>query len=112
MVIALGALVVACWFLLLAPKRDDLSALKDKIGVAQTRLQTAQTAAQAASTAKASYERDYKTVANLGKAVPVDDDVPALVYDVQHASSATRVAFGSIKLSGAVTPSAAPAVAT
>jgi hypothetical protein len=113
MVLALVAMVAAFWFLLLSPKRDDAVSLKGRIGAAQTDLATARAAAQTALTAKATYAADYKAVANLGKAVPVDDDVPSLVFQLQTASVKSKISFDSIKLTGAAAPAtASPAAAT
>jgi hypothetical protein len=108
MVLGLAAMVAAFWFLLLSPKKDDVASLKDKVAVAQTRLQTAQAATQAATAAKARYAADYKAVANLGKAVPTDDDVASLVYQLQVAAEASDISFESIKLSDTATAAAAP----
>lgn len=112
MVLGLLAMVAAFWFLLLSPKREDVSSLKDKIGTAQTRLTTANATAQTAAAAKATYAADYKAVANLGKAVPADDDVPALVFQLQNASVSSKIVFDSIKLTGAAAPAAATPAAT
>lgn len=113
MVIGLAAMVAAFWFLLLSPKKDDAASLKDKVGAAQTRLETAQASTASAAAAKARYAADYKAVANLGKAVPVDDDVPSLVYQLQVASEASHIDFESIKLNGTTTAATtAPAAAT
>ncbi|MCW3015306.1 MAG: hypothetical protein JWO02_2398 [Solirubrobacterales bacterium] len=112
MVLGLFALVAAFWFLLLSPKRQDLASVKDRVVAAQTRLDTANASAQSAAAAKAKYAADYKAVANLGKAVPADDDVPSLVYQLQTASQDSKIAFDSIKLTGASTPAAAPVSST
>jgi hypothetical protein len=107
MVLALFAMVAAFWFLLLAPKRDDAASLKDQLSAAQTRLQTAQQSAGAALQAKKTYADDYKVVTELGKAVPTDDDVPSLVYQLQTSSVKSHISFDSIKLTGGATPAAA-----
>jgi hypothetical protein len=108
MVLGLAAMVAAFWFLLLSPKKDDVASLKDKVTAAQVRLETAQASTQAASAAKARYATDYKVVANLGKAVPADDDVASLVYQLQVASEASDIDFESIKLTGASSAATAP----
>lgn len=112
MVLALCAMVAGFWFLALSPKRKDAADLKDKVTAAQTRLSTAQASAQSALQAKKTYAEDYKIVTELGKAVPADDDVPSLVYQLQTSSAKSRISFDSIKLTGASTPAAAPATAT
>lgn len=113
MVLALFAMVAAFWFLLLSPKRDAAVSLKGDVSAAQTELTTARAAAQSAVSAKATYAQDYKAVAALGKAVPADDDVPSLVFQLQSASVKSKISFDSIKLTGAAAPAtAAPATAT
>lgn len=112
MVIAALALVAAGWFLLLAPVRGDAKALDGQLAAAQARLQTADTAVAAARRAEAGYRDDYATVARLGKAVPVDDDVPSLVVQLQSAARQARVDFRSIELSaGAAAPTTPAPVA-
>jgi hypothetical protein len=111
MVIGAVVLLAAFWFLALGPKRKDATALNDQISQAQQRLDGARQQAAAASAARARYDADYATVARLGKAVPADDDVASLVYQLDHASTGTHIDFRSIKLntSGASPAPAAPA---
>jgi hypothetical protein len=113
--IAVGSVVLlaAFWFFMLGPKRKDADALSAKITQAQTRLDAARQATAAAATARTRYDEDYATVAKLGKAVPADDDVASLVYQLDHVSRGSHIDFRSIKLnsSGAAAPVAAPPVA-
>lgn len=111
MVLALVAMLAAFWFVLLSPKREDVASLKDRIVAAQTRLDAANASVLSASAAKDRYAADYRAVANLGKAVPADDDVPSLVFQLQSASERSKIAFDSIKLTaGGI--AAAPAAVT
>jgi hypothetical protein len=113
--IAVGAVVLlaAFWFLLLSPKRNDAKDLSAKIAQAQQRLDTAKQATATGTAARDRYDADYATVAKLGKAVPADDDVLSLVYQLDHASTGTHIDFRSIKLeaSSASAPAPAPAAA-
>jgi hypothetical protein len=110
--IVVGAVVLlaAFWFLGLSPKRKDAADLGAKLSQAQQRLDAARQATTAGTAARDRYDADYATVAKLGKAVPADDDVLSLVYQLDHVSSGTHIDFRSIKLE----PSAAsaPAAAT
>jgi type II secretory pathway pseudopilin PulG len=110
-VVGVLATLAAFWFLAISPKRKDAGDLTAQIGAAQTRLAAAQASASSAEAAKAKYTSDYATVARLGKAVPVDDDMPSLVYQLEQTAKANKIDFRSIKLvgGGAV---AAPAAAT
>lgn len=108
-VVGLAALL-AYWFLLLAPKREEASTLKEKVTQERTRLQTAQADLAASQAARASYAANYTAVAQLGKAVPADDDVPSLVYQLDSTAGASGVDFQTIKLaSGAASAPPPPA---
>jgi Tfp pilus assembly protein PilO len=110
--IVVGCVVVlaAFWFLALSPKRKDAQALGDKITTAQQRLAAARTTSAAAAAARDRYDADYAAVAKLGKAVPADDDVASLLYQIDAAARGSRIDFRSMSLdsSGAPAPAAAP----
>jgi Tfp pilus assembly protein PilO len=99
-VVGLAAAMAAFWFLAISPKRKDATDLGAQITQAQARLDTAQASASQAQAAKARYRTDYATVARLGKAVPVDDEMPSLVYQLEQTAKANHVRFNSIKLTG------------
>ncbi|MEN3284609.1 MAG: hypothetical protein V7607_5749 [Solirubrobacteraceae bacterium] len=111
----LGAgLIAGFWFVVLGPKRDEATKLDAKVAVAQQRLQKAQTVLGQAEKAKSAYQADYATVAQLGKAVPKDDNMPSLLYQLQYAAHGARVDFRSVQISGAsqaAAPAPAPAAA-
>ncbi len=112
-VVAVVAVMAGFWLLLLAPKRTEISAAQDKIAQAETRRDAAVAAAAQADQAQAGYQRDYATVARLGKAVPADDDVASLVYQLETIARANKIDFRAVKLTGAgaVAPAAPPAAA-
>lgn len=90
--------VVAAWFLVLAPQRDQASQLSDQIAAQRQQLVQAQSDLAAGLAAKRTYGRDYTTVARLGAAVPDDDDVPSLLVQVQQAAQASHIDFRDLKL--------------
>jgi Tfp pilus assembly protein PilO len=97
MVVAALAAVAAFWFLALKPKRAEIGVLDGQITTQTQRLQTAQTTVAAGLAAKAAYPRDYATVTELGKALPADDDLPSLLYQLDAASHGTHIEFDSIQ---------------
>ncbi len=107
-VVGLLALLGGFWFMAISPKRKEASDVAAKVTVAQTRLDTAQAGAASADAARKQYSIDYATVARLGKAVPVDDDMPSLVYQLSHTAKVNHVDFRAIKLTSSGTPTAAP----
>lgn len=108
-VVGVLATLAAFWFLAISPKRKDANDLGTQISQAQARLATAQASASSAEAAKAKYTSDYATVARLGKAVPVDDDMPSLVYQLEQTAKANKIDFRSIRLVGS--SSSGPATA-
>lgn len=108
-VVAMVATVAGFWFLVLAPKRADVSAANDQIARAESRRDAAMASAAQAAKSRANYLRDYKTVAKLGKAVPADDDVASLVYQLESIARTNGIDFRGVKLTGAA--SAPPAAA-
>ena len=113
MVVAAVALLGAFFFLAVSPKRAEVKAVDAKIATAQQRLDAARSSVATAQQAKRDYDTDYAAVARLGKAVPLDDNVPSLIYQLQSASHSSKVDFRSLKLesSGAGAPAAPAATA-
>ena len=108
-VLAVGALG-GFWMLALKPKRQEAAKLGKDLSTAQQRLDQARSDLQAGQAAKASYSANYSAVARLGKAVPSDDDVPSLVYQLDSTADATGVDFRSVKLNASA--GSAPASTT
>jgi hypothetical protein len=103
--------LIAYWFLILSPKRSDLSSARD----AQTQAEQArdQTVAQAAQLehARQTFAADYAAVVRLGKAIPDSVDSPSLLVQLDRASKGTHIDFSSVTFGdrGAATaPAAAP----
>ncbi len=108
-VVGVLALLGGFWFLAISPQRKEASDVAAQVAVAQTRLDAAEASAASADAARKQYSTDYATVARLGKAVPVDDDVPSLVYQLSHTAKVNHVDFRSIKLTSTGGPAAAAA---
>lgn len=110
-VVLVAALLGGVWFVGIAPKRQDAAKLQTQIDSASQELANAKQQAAQARQAKARYDADYAEVARLGKAVPKDDALPSLLYQLQTAARGARIDFGSVKVAGnqaqAATPSAA-----
>ena len=96
------------WMFALKPKRKEASDLGQKLEQAHQRVDTAHGQVTAGDAARAGYARNYSTVARLGKAVPVDDDVPSLVYQLDSTAKETGVDFRQVKLSSGSGAAAVP----
>jgi Tfp pilus assembly protein PilO len=106
LVLLVAAILGGSWFGVLKPKRAALSKVTADIATQQGRLDKARAAESSAQAARRRYDRDYATVARLGKAVPTDDGVASLVYQLDAAAGGAKVDFRSLKLG---TSSGAPA---
>jgi hypothetical protein len=95
--------------LALKPKRQDSADLGKQLAQATARLDTARAQVAAGETARVKYATNYSAVARLGKAVPTDDDVPSLVYQLDSTAKDTGVDFRSVKLTSGSGGGPAPA---
>jgi hypothetical protein len=106
-VAGLLVLVGGFWFLALSPKRKEATDVTAQVATAQQRLDLAQASATSAQSARERYNKDYATVARLGKAVPVEDDVPSLVYQLETTAHRNHIDFRKIQLNSSGAPAAA-----
>ena len=115
-VVALGLAVCAYYFLLLAPKREEIAKLDTKVATAQAEVAQGQQTLITYEGARKSYKANYALLARLGKAVPADDDIRSLLIQLESAADRTGVDFAKIELgsglSGATPATAAAAEPT
>lgn len=98
----------AGWMLGVSPERQKAAKLDTEVSSAQATLATAQGQLAEAQGAQSQYSTAYASVVKLGKAVPADEEVPSLVYELDQATHQKDVEFTSITTgtSGSSTPSA------
>jgi hypothetical protein len=111
-VAAVFALVAVGWFLVLAPKRQQVDDLSAQVAVQESNLAAALADVAAGEAAKRDYAGHYETVARLGAAVPEDDNVASLLVQLEQAAEASDVDFRTMKVggsSGAAAPPPPPA---
>jgi Tfp pilus assembly protein PilO len=97
-VVAVAAATCAFYFLVLAPKREQVSTLDSGIAAKQAEVTQAKQTLATYEKARAGYKANYTTLARLGKAVPSDDDVRSLMVQIQSAAAGTGVDFEKIEL--------------
>jgi Tfp pilus assembly protein PilO len=107
-VIAALAMFGAFWFVAVAPKRAEGQELARRIVAERERLDTAERSVTAGLQAKAGYPDSYATVAKLGKAVPADDELPSLLYQLETAAKGSRIDFQSMSRAGGAASTGAP----
>jgi hypothetical protein len=104
--------VVAYWFLLLSPKRDDLSAARDERDQAVQAAQAAEDQANALERARQTFAADYAAVVRLGKAIPATIDSPSLLVQLDRASKGTHIDFKSVAFGDRTAGVAVPTATT
>lgn len=111
--VALVAAIAASWFLLISPKRDQATKLGAKVSSAQQQLDTARSELAQNAAASKQYASNYAALARLGQAIPANDQVPSLIFELQSAADGARVNFqglqnGSNSTGGATAPTTPP----
>ena len=111
-VVAVGLAGFAFYYLALAPQREEVARLDGQIAKKTAEVAAAKAQLVTYEQAKASYKRNYATLARLGKAVPADDDVRSLLVQLENAADRSGVDFEKIELgSGLGGASTAPPAA-
>jgi type II secretory pathway pseudopilin PulG len=100
-VVGLLAAVVASWLLVISPKRDEASKLQTQIHGLQSSLSSAQSQVAAGEGARNAFRSSYAAMVRLGEAVPTDDNVPSLIYQIQSAANKAGVDFRGLTLNPA-----------
>jgi Tfp pilus assembly protein PilO len=103
--------IVAYWFLLLAPKREEASTAQKDLQEQQDRLAQARAVASAATGDKTDFAADYGEIVRLGKAIPAKVDMPSLLVQLDRAAEGTGIVFTKITQGDRV-PVAPPAPPT
>jgi Tfp pilus assembly protein PilO len=99
-VVAVLAIIGGFYMTVVKPTRAELATLGEQRDQAVQRRDTARAALAAGAQAREAYRRDTQTLALLGKAVPGDDGVPSLIYQVEGAARAAGVRFASVNVGG------------
>jgi Tfp pilus assembly protein PilO len=103
--------IVAYWFLLLAPKREEATKAQKDLTEQQDRLSAAKEVSSRAKGAKTSFASDYGEIVRLGKAIPARVDMPSLLVQLERAAEGTDITFTKIS-QGERAPLAPPASTT
>ena len=111
--VAVVALAVGFYVMVLGPKRDEASKLNDQIDQLHASISQSQQVATFAEQARKNFPRYYGRLVVLGKAVPEDADTASMLVQLSSVADRSKVDFRAIKLnadaSGSGTSSADPA---
>ena len=110
LIVVVAAAVVGSWLMVIQPQRDRAAKLGDDVSAAQTQLAGARSKLAQARVAQKSAQNESAQLAQLGQAVPTDDEVPSLIYELQSAASGARIDFRGLQTVAAAS-SSTPATA-
>jgi hypothetical protein len=111
-IVVLGALAVlaAVFMLLVSPEKHKAAQVSTQAETARSELSSARTKLAEAQQDEKGYAEAYASIVSLGQAVPAEQEVSSLVYELDHASTNDKVNFESIAASaGGSTASSTPA---
>ncbi|MGN6203222.1 MAG: type 4a pilus biogenesis protein PilO, partial [Solirubrobacterales bacterium] len=97
--VAIVALVVLFWMLLLSPRRKEAAKLSDEVAQVQESLTIHQGEVQQALAAKKRFPAEYRQLVVLGKAVPNGDETGSLLVQLNQLAHRSGVVFQTLLLS-------------
>ncbi|HEX8742958.1 MAG TPA: type 4a pilus biogenesis protein PilO [Thermoleophilaceae bacterium] len=111
LVLAPLVLLLAYWFVVLAPQRSEAGKVEQELTKARGERDTAQAQIGQLNAAKASFASDYQEVIRMGKAIPDRVDMPSLLVQLDRAARGTGIEMNEIQVTPATEPEggAAPA---
>jgi Tfp pilus assembly protein PilO len=90
------AILVAFWFLLLSPKREEASKAEKDAIAQEERRDAAQAQVDQAQATQTDFAADYGEIVRLGKAIPAQVDMPSLLVQLEAAAEGTGIRFTKI----------------
>ena len=113
--ILIVGLLAAFWFMVLSPKRSQVSDLDAEISKLEQQIASQEELVAYAQASKADYDSNYRELVVLGKAVPSGEDTSSLFLQVNELAEQSGVRFDAITLNenaAAAEPTAAAAQTT
>lgn len=111
-VIVVVAVLGAAWMLVVSPERQQASKLAGQVAAAQAQVAAAESTVSTARAAQSQYAAAYASLVNIGKAVPPNDEVPALIDQLTQASNEKNVEFSAISPGAASSASSSASTST
>lgn len=106
--LAVAALAVAFWMLLLSPKKEEVSKLDKQIVQQEEQLSVHQAEVEQGRVAHKAFPIAYRQLVVLGKAAPADDDTASLLVQLNQIAAGSKVRFENFVLAPAGGESEAP----
>jgi Tfp pilus assembly protein PilO len=99
--LAVAALAVAFWMLLLSPKKDEVAKLDRQVVQQEELLSLHRSEVQRGLAAQKAFPVAYQQLVVLGKAAPADDDTASLLVQLNRIAEDSKVRFETFVLKSA-----------
>ena len=96
MVIGVVVVLGGVYLKVVSPERKQAVKAAAEVSAANSNLQSVEGKLASARSAQSSYAAAYASLVELGKAVPPQSEVPALIFQLSSASNVKNVVFASI----------------
>jgi Tfp pilus assembly protein PilO len=96
--IGLVAVLAGFWFLVLSPKRAEVSKLDGEVSAVSQSVTQQEELAAFAETAKGDYASNYQRMVVLGKAAPAGEDTASLFVQIDEIAGRSGMGFQAIRL--------------
>jgi len=97
--LAVAALAVVFWMLLLSPKRAEVGKLDRQVAQQEETLAVHQDEVQRGLEAERAFPQEYQQLVVLGKAAPAEDDTASLLVQLNRIAGDAHVRFETFQLS-------------
>lgn len=98
--LAVAALAVAFWMLLLSPKKEEVSKLEKQVAQQEQSLSQHRSEVQQGLQAEHRFPQEYQQLVVLGKAAPAEDDTASLLVQLNQIADRSHVRFQTFTLEG------------
>jgi hypothetical protein len=97
-VVVAVAVLAGAWMLAIKPKREEASQLADQALQAAERRDTALASLANAKQAREQYAEAQLGIVRMGRAVPADDDIATLVFQLDRSARKAGIDFRAVRL--------------
>jgi Tfp pilus assembly protein PilO len=98
--LAVAALAIAFWMLLLSPKREEVDKLGTQVARQEESLALHQEEVQRGLAAEKAFPQEYQQLVVLGKAAPAEDDTASLLVQLNRIAEQAHIRFETFQLNG------------
>lgn len=99
-IVAVAAVAIAFWTLVLSPKREEADQLARQAESLTAGIESARSEVVRATEARRTFPTAYRQLVELGQAVPSTDETPSLLVELTQIAEESGVQFDGLQLEG------------